>query len=99
MDLDLRVADEAAERWSARQKEREARRAAIDEGRISDVETPERIKRRVDRLTEATLKRKVERRVAEPKPQPIQAEPPSGRLANGRRCIDLIHRAISSYAV
>ena len=66
MDLDLRVADEAAERWSARQKEREARRAAIDEGRISDVETPERIKRRVDRLTEATLKRKVERRVAEP---------------------------------
>jgi S1-C subfamily serine protease len=61
MDLDFRVADEAAKRWWARQQQREARRSAIDAGRVSDVESPERIKKRIDRLTEATLKRKVER--------------------------------------
>ncbi|HWS81591.1 MAG TPA: DNA/RNA non-specific endonuclease [Rubrobacter sp.] len=64
MDLDLRVAEEAAKRWWDRQQERKARRTAIDAGRISEIESPERIKKRVDRLTEATLKRKVERSVA-----------------------------------
>jgi endonuclease G, mitochondrial len=59
MDSDLLVTDEAAERWRARQRQRELKRSAIDTGRISEVESPERIKKRLDRLTEAPLKQNV----------------------------------------
>ena len=58
-DLDLTVAQESAERWRARQQEREERRSAIREGRISDVESSERIQKRLDRLTAAAIKRSV----------------------------------------
>lgn len=59
MDPDHLVTDEAAERWRARQRQRELKRSAIDAGRISEVESPERIKKRLDRLTEAALKQNV----------------------------------------
>jgi hypothetical protein len=58
VDLDLSVAKGAAERWSDREQQRDARLSAIREGRISDVESPERIKKRLDRLTGAALKQK-----------------------------------------
>jgi len=59
VDLDLSVAKGAAERWSDREQQRDARLSAIREGRISDVESPERIKKRLDRLTGAALKQNV----------------------------------------
>jgi hypothetical protein len=57
MDVDLLATDEAAARWQARRQQREVRRSAIDAGRISEVESPERIKKRLDRLTEQPLSR------------------------------------------
>ncbi len=35
--------------------------------------------------------RRLEARVAEPQPQPLQAKPPPGSLALRRRCLDLVH--------
>ena len=52
-DLDLTVAQESADRWQACQQQREEKRSVIREGRISSVESPERIQKRLDRLTAA----------------------------------------------
>jgi endonuclease G, mitochondrial len=59
VDLDLSVAEGAAKRWWDREQERKATLSAIKEGRISDVESPERIQKRLDRLTEAALRQNV----------------------------------------
>jgi endonuclease G, mitochondrial len=59
VDLDFSVAKGAAKRWWDRDQERAARLSAIREGRISDVESPKRIKKRLDRLTEAALRQNV----------------------------------------
>jgi hypothetical protein len=44
MEIDLRVAEEAAERWQARQQDREPKRSKIEAGQIFEVESQERIK-------------------------------------------------------
>ncbi|MGH3145525.1 MAG: trypsin-like serine peptidase, partial [Rubrobacter sp.] len=58
MDLDLTVAQESADRWLTRQEKRKEIRSAIRDGRVSDVESPERIQKRLDRLTAAAVARK-----------------------------------------
>ena len=58
VDPDLTVAQEAARRWRMRRREREVRRSAIEEGRISSVESPERIQKRLNRLSAAVVGRK-----------------------------------------
>lgn len=64
MDIDLRVAEEAAERWQARQQEREPKRSKIEAGQIFEVESQERIKKRMDRLAEAAIKQNAGRLAA-----------------------------------
>lgn len=64
MDIDLRVAEEAARRWEARQQEREPKRSKIEAGQIFEVESQERIKKRMDRLSEAALKQNAGRLAA-----------------------------------
>jgi hypothetical protein len=56
MEIDLRVAEEAAERWQARQQEREPKRSKIEAGQIFEVESQERIMKRMDRLAAAAIK-------------------------------------------
>ena len=51
MEMDLRVMEGAARRWQQRSWVREPRRAALQAGRIVDIETPERIQKRLERLT------------------------------------------------
>src|SRR5918998_1937301 len=53
MDIDLRVAEEAARRWEARQQEREPKRSKIEAGQILEVESQERVQMRLDRLAAA----------------------------------------------
>lgn len=64
MDIDLRVAEEAARRWEARQQEREPKRSKIEAGQIFEVESQERIKKRMDRLSEAAIKQNAGRLAA-----------------------------------
>ncbi len=59
MDLDLSVAEGAAKRWWDREQERKPTLSAIKEGRISNVESSERIQKRLNRLTEAALRQNV----------------------------------------
>ena len=56
MEIDFRVAEEAAERWQARQQEREPKRSKIEAGQIFEVESQERIMKRMDRLAAAAIK-------------------------------------------
>ena len=58
MDLDLSVAEGAAKRWWDREQERKPTLSAIKEGRISNVESSERIQKRLNRLTEAALRQR-----------------------------------------
>jgi hypothetical protein len=46
----------ATKRWWASEQERETSLSGISEGRITDVESLERTKKRLDRLTEAALR-------------------------------------------
>lgn len=62
VDLDLLVAEGAARRWRDRERGREARRSAIKAGRISEVESPERIQKRLDRLAETAMKQSLDAR-------------------------------------
>ena len=75
MDIDLRVTEEAAERWQARQQEREPKRSKIEAGQIFEVESQERIKKRMDRLAEAAIKQNA---VAWPPASLVQGLPVPG---------------------
>jgi endonuclease G len=50
VEINLRVAEEAARRWQERSSIREPRRAKLKEGQALDVESSERVQKRLDRL-------------------------------------------------
>lgn len=55
-DMNINIAQEAARRWRSRQSIRNQNLPKIKAGHISQVETPERMQRRIERLTEAAVK-------------------------------------------
>src|SRR6188474_2548256 len=63
----LNVATKAAERWQSRTEERASKEAALKAGRISEVETPDRIRKRLEHLTAAAM----EAQTARPASQPL----------------------------
>jgi endonuclease G, mitochondrial len=50
MEINVRVMEGAARRWQERSKVREPHRVALQAGRLMEVETPERIQKRLERL-------------------------------------------------
>jgi endonuclease G len=64
MAIDLKVAAAAGKRWQERAAQRTPNEAAIKSGRIVDVETPERIQRRLNHLAGAVMEARPARRVA-----------------------------------
>jgi endonuclease G, mitochondrial len=53
MDVDLRIAEAAAQRWLARHDVRESKRAKLEAGRGVEVDTPDRVRMRLERLSTA----------------------------------------------
>ena len=51
MTINVKIATEASERWLARIDARSKREAALKTGRVTEMETPERIEKRLRRLT------------------------------------------------
>lgn len=58
MNVDLRVAEEAARRWQERSAVRESNRAKLNAGRVVEAETPERVQMRLERLAKAATEEK-----------------------------------------
>ncbi len=57
MDFDLEIAVEAGQRWLENEKNREPNRRKLAEGDVAAVESSERIKKRLERLSVAARKR------------------------------------------
>jgi endonuclease I/V8-like Glu-specific endopeptidase len=55
MPIDLRIAQEAANRWNERREIREQARSKIDAGRAVEADTPERVQKRLTRLAAAVI--------------------------------------------
>ena len=55
-DFDIDIAQEAARRWQSRQSVRDQNLPKLMAGQIAQVETPERMQQRIERLTDAALK-------------------------------------------
>jgi V8-like Glu-specific endopeptidase len=58
MDIDLSVAEEAARRWQSRRGERDLKRSKLEAGLVVEVESKERIQKRLERLATAATKEK-----------------------------------------
>jgi len=56
MDFALNISRDAAERWQARQKQRRKLEQALADGRITDVESGERVGQRMRRLAETAMR-------------------------------------------
>jgi endonuclease G, mitochondrial len=66
MTFDLNVATKAAERWQARTRERASKEAALKAGRITEVETPDRIRKRLEHLAAAAMEAQTARPPSNP---------------------------------
>lgn len=54
-DFDLNIAAEAAQRWTERQDKRTSDEEKLDNNQLSQVETPERIAKNMERMTKALV--------------------------------------------
>jgi endonuclease G, mitochondrial len=55
-DININIAQEAARRWRSRQSVRNQNLPKIKAGQISQIETPERMQRRIERLAKAAIR-------------------------------------------
>lgn len=71
-NIDLRVTEAAARRWQERKDIRDGKLASLRAGRVTEVESPERIQMRVQRLEAAAVRERTARAVIAPPPSLVE---------------------------